>query len=156
MEHKIFKQIQLFFWLVFAALISFSVVTFAVAPMVSQFFNWTAQEVINFKSIIILLSLAGIPAAFVLHSKRVKRISASLPLHDRLRQYRAGFYIKIITFEALAVLSLLGYLVTFQQTFLIMSGLLGIAFLINIPVKGRILEELEPEASDEREADKDD
>lgn len=149
MQPDYFKQIRWIYWIIFAFLVLFAAITILLAPMFIGIIEWTTNEIEAFKTIIILLALAGIPAAFILHSKRVKRISSALPFHDQIRQYKAGFFIKIITIEALAVLTLIGYLVTFQITFLYMFALLFVAYLLTIPIASKIAEELEPAKIDE-------
>lgn len=143
MQTNYFKQMRLIYWLVFAFLLLFAVTAIVLAPMFTGVIEWTRSEVETFKTIIILLALAGIPAAFVLHSKRVRKISATLPFHDKVRQYKAGFFIKIITLEALAVLTLIGYLVTYEKTFLYMFALLFTAYLLTMPIASKISKELE-------------
>ncbi|HLW06804.1 MAG TPA: hypothetical protein VKY45_04515 [Marinilabiliaceae bacterium] len=149
MQPDYFKQIRWIYWIIFAFLVLFAAITILLAPMFIGIIEWTTNEIETFKTIIILLALAGIPAAFILHSKRVKRISSALPFHDQIRRYKAGFFIKIITIEALAVLSLIGYLVTFEKTFLYMFALLFVAYLLTIPIASKIAEELEPAEIDE-------
>lgn len=149
MQPDYFKQIRWIYWIIFAFLVLFAAITILLAPMFIGIIEWTTNEIETFKTIIILLALAGIPAAFILHSKRVKRISSVLPFHDQIRRYKAGFFIKIITIEALAVLSLIGYLVTFEKTFLYMFALLFVAYLLTIPIASKIAEELEPAKIDE-------
>lgn len=151
MQPDYFKQMRWIYWVIFVFLVLFAFTTILIAPMFVGILEWTASEVETFKTIIILLALAGIPAAFILHSKKVKRISSTLPFHDQIRRYKAGFFIKIITIEALAVLTLIGYLVTFQNTFLYMFALLFVAYLLTIPIASKILEELEPPQIDEQE-----
>ncbi len=151
MQPDYFKQMRWIYWIIFVFLVLFASTTVLVAPMFVGVLEWTASEIETFKTIIILLALAGIPAAFILHSKKVKRISSTLPFHDQIRQYKAGFFIKIITIEALAVLTLIGYLVTFQNTFLYMFALLFVAYLLTIPISSKISEELEPPQIDEQE-----
>src|SRR5690554_5296043 len=143
MQPDYFKQMRWIYWIVFTFLVLFASITVLVAPMFVGIIEWTASEIETFKTVIILLALAGIPAAFILHSKRVRRISSSLPFHDQVRQYKAGFFIKIITIEALAVLTLIGYLVTFLNTFIYMFALLFVAYLLTIPIASKIVEELE-------------
>lgn len=145
MQPDYFKQIRWIYWIVFTFLVLFASTTVFVAPLFVGIIEWTASEIETFKTIIILLALAGIPAAFILHSNKVKRISSTLPFHNKVRQYKAGFFIKIITIEALAVLTLIGYLVTFEKTFLYMFALLFVAYLLTIPIASKIKEELEPE-----------
>lgn len=151
MQPDYFKQMRWIYWIIFIFLVLFASTTVLVAPMFAGILEWTPSEIETFKTIIILLALAGIPAAFILHSKRVKRISSTLPFHDQVRQYKAGFFIKIITIEALAVLTLIGYMVTFQNTFLYMFALLFVAYLLTIPIASKISEELEPPQIDEQE-----
>jgi hypothetical protein len=50
--------------------------------------------------------------------------------------------------EALAVLGLLGYLMSADTTFLYVFALLFLAFLINRPAKSNILRELEPDENE--------
>ena len=53
----------------------------------------------------------------------------------------------------MAVLTLIGYLVTFEKTFLYMFALLFVAYLLTIPIASKIVEELEPQKLESSETD---
>ncbi|TCO09625.1 hypothetical protein [Natronoflexus pectinivorans] len=137
------KQILLFYWFVFVALLVFAFIAVSVGSMVSGALDWSLQDVETLKSLIIILALGGIPAGFIFHNKKIKKLPADMAMNDRIKQYRNSFFIKIVTFEALGIISLIGYLVSGDFAFIMIFALLFVAFLLNIPIKERIINELE-------------
>jgi len=114
--------------------------------------DWNLTQRENLKSVILILSLGGIPASYFFHSKKIKHLNPDLPLQLKINQYKTSFLIKIITLEALSVLGILSYMLTADNTFLYIFALLFLAYLINRPTQNGIIEEIEsnnPEKTDD-------
>jgi hypothetical protein len=141
-KNKNITQIQYLYWGIFAVLILLALTASAIVTKNGALVVWTLQDIETLKSVIILLALGGIPAGFIFHTKKIKKIEPSLPIEQKLNQYRSSFFIKIVTFEGLGILSLIGYLVSADKTFLMIFGLLFVAYLLNIPVEHKILDEI--------------
>ncbi|ASB49646.1 hypothetical protein [Alkalitalea saponilacus] len=143
------KQILLFYWFIFAALLVFAFIAISLGSKVSGVLDWSLQDVETLKSVIIILALGGIPAGFIFHNKKIKKLPQEMDMDNRIKQYRNSFFIKIVTFEALGIISLIGYLVSGDFAFVMIFALLFVAFLLNIPIKERIINELEPKNEEE-------
>jgi ferric iron reductase protein FhuF len=113
--------------------------------------EWTLAQKENFKAVILILSLGGIPASYFFHTKKIKHLNQELSFDEKLMQYKSSFFIKIVTLEALAVLGLIGYMLTADNTFIYVFALLFLAYLINRPTLHSISNEIEPENFDEND-----
>lgn len=144
-KEKTIRQIITIFWALFGAMIIMFGVALWVVKDAGPVLEWNLTQQENLKSIILVLALAGIPASHFFHSRKTRHIDADLSFHEKLILYKNSFFVKIATMEALAVLGLLGYLVSADTTFLYVFALLLLAFLINRPGRNSITRELEPE-----------
>jgi hypothetical protein len=147
-NEKTIRQIITIFWSLSAAMVIMFFIALGVVKEMGPIVEWNLAQRENLKAIIIILALAGIPASHIFHSRKTRHIDSDLSLHSKLIQFRNSFFIKISTMEALAVLGLLGYLMSADTTFLYVFALLFLAFLINRPAKGNILRELEPDENE--------
>ncbi len=95
------------------------------------------------KSIIVILALIGMPAGYSFNKRRLKKIPGELLLIEKLKIYRSSFFIKIVFVEALAILTLTGYLITSDNVFLLIFGLFFMVYLLNTPNKEKITSEIE-------------
>lgn len=138
------KQITLIYWGVFALLVLFFFISLFVVGRLGAVGTISANDKETFKTIIVILALLGIPAGFSFHQKRITHLPEEFPLDKKLKYYRNSFFIKIVTLEALAIISLTGYMITTDVVFLLIFGLLFVAFVLNIPTKSRVMGELEP------------
>lgn len=140
---RIIKQIKLIFWAIFGTLTATLITILFMVDTFGPLMDWTLSHRESFKSVILILSLGGIPASYFFHNKKVKHIPGSMPLLMKLRQYRSSIFIKLATLEGLSFLPLTGYLLTADKTFLYVFALLFITFSISMPSKRNILNELE-------------
>jgi len=62
----------------------------------------------------------------------------------KMRLYRNSFIFKIALLESLALLSLIGFLLSVNMSFLYITLLLMVAYLLNIPAENKIRCELDP------------
>ena len=145
---KIIRQIRILFWAILAAMAVMFFIALFTIKSIGPVIEWTTMQKENFKSIILILALGGIPASYFFHSKKVKHINKHLPFEEKLKQFKSSFFIKIVTLEALSILGLIGYMLTADKTFLYVFALLFIAYLINNPTKHKITNEIEPEETE--------
>jgi hypothetical protein len=145
---KTIRQIILIFWVLLGAMLAMLVIALMVVHNIGPVIEWTVSQKENLKSIILILALAGIPASYMFHGKKVKHIDQELPVHLKINQYRNSFFIKLVTLESLSVLGLIGFIFTADNTFLYVFSLLFLAYLINRPTKNNILAEIEPEENE--------
>ncbi len=142
---RIIKQIRLLYWAIFGSLLAMLLTILFIVHTFGPITDWALSQREMLKSVILILSLTGIPASYFFHTKKVNHIPRELDLSDKLKQFRTSFFIKIATLEALGFLAILSYLVTADQTFIYIFALLFIAYFINVPSKRSIFNELEPD-----------
>ncbi|MBZ4676253.1 MAG: hypothetical protein JG782_872 [Anaerophaga sp.] len=147
--NKILRQIKLLFWTILAAMLVMMIIALLVVRQMGPVVEWTISQKENFKAMILILSLGGIPASYFFHTKKIKHLNQELSFDEKLMQFKSSFFIKIVTLEALAVLGLIGYMLTADNTFIYVFALLFLAYLINRPTLHNISNEIEPENFDE-------
>lgn len=145
-----FKQIQLFYFIIIVMLAIFASVAYILVSGNGQIYNLPPATESNIKSLIIILTLAGVPASYMFHKRKVTHIDADLPSERKIQQYRNSFFIKISTLEGLSFISLLMYLVTSNTDMFLIFSLIYIFILLNFPKKSTILSELNIEPSDSK------
>jgi hypothetical protein len=146
---KSVNQIKTIFWTLFGLMIVMLFMAVFIIKNTGPLIDWNLVQRENLKSVILILSLGGIPASYFFHSKKIKHLNPDLPLQLKINQYKISFLIKIITLEALSVLGILSYMLTADNTFLYIFALLFLAYLINRPTHNGIIEEIEPNKPDE-------
>ena len=149
--NKILRQIKLLFWTILAAMLVMMIIALLVVRQMGPVVEWTISQKENFKAMILILSLGGIPASYFFHTKKIKHLNQELSFDEKLMQFKSSFFIKIVTLEALAVLGLIGYMLTADNTFIYVFALLFLAYLINRPTLHSISNEIEPENFDEND-----
>ncbi|WP_016775965.1 hypothetical protein [Anaerophaga thermohalophila] len=149
--NKILRQIKFLFWTILAAMVVMMIIALLVVKEMGAVIEWTLAQKENFKAVILILSLGGIPASYFFHTKKIKHLNQELSFDEKLMQYKSSFFIKIVTLEALAVLGLIGYMLTADNTFIYVFALLFLAYLINRPTLHSISNEIEPENFDEND-----
>ena len=140
-----FNQIKILYWSILVALLFLLMLGVWAVGHLGGIWTIPAADKETFKTILILLSLMAIPAGYKFHQKRISHLNPELSLIDKLKNYRTSFFINIVSLEALAIIALTGYLFTADYVFLIIFGLLFVAFAINMPSKKRIEQELDQE-----------
>jgi hypothetical protein len=144
MKDKSVKSLKLIYWAVFAGMVVFTLVAVVLAPRFAGVAALPLHQIETLKSVIIILALAGIPSGFVFHTRKVRCIPADLDWASKMRLYRNSFIFKIALLESLAILSLIGFLLSVNMSFLYITLLLLVAYLLNIPTKEKIVLELDP------------
>ncbi|WP_462317448.1 hypothetical protein [Marinilabilia sp.] len=145
---KIIRQIRILFWAILSAMAVMLLIALFIVQNIGPVIEWTITQKENFKSVILILALGGVPASYFFHSKKIKHLNTELPFEEKLKQFKNSFFIKIVTLEALSILGLIGYMLTADNTFLYVFALLFIAYLINRPTRNNIISEIEPEETD--------
>jgi hypothetical protein len=146
---KSITQIKIIFWSLFSIMIIMLIIAYFTIKATGPLLDWSLSQRENLKSIILILSLGGIPASYFFHSKKVKHILSEWPMQTKINQFKISFLIKIVTIEALAVLGILSFMITADNTFLYIFSLLFVAYLINRPTKNSIIEEIEANTPEE-------
>lgn len=148
---NIFKQINFIY---IAILSTKSVVAIVGVLLVYKLgalpvFDNSMQDLI--KSIVVLALLIGIPVSHIFFHKRIKHINVDLPLAKKIQMYRSAFIVRIALLEAIGVIAMIGYIVSGDNSFLYMFGVVFVLFIIHAPTKVKIINELS--LTEEEEAD---
>jgi len=144
MKDKKVQSLQLIYWAIFLGMVVFTIVAVVLAPRFAGLAALELHQVETLKSVIIILALAGIPSGFVFHNRKVRRIPADLHWAGKMKLYRNSFIFKIALLESLALLSLIGFLLSVNMSFLYITLLLLVAYLLNVPTQEKIALELDP------------
>lgn len=145
---KALKQIKLIYFIVSILLAVFAAMAFAFVSLKGPVYIMDATDANNLKSLIIILALAGIPASYMFHNRKVKQINKELKAHTKLQQFRMGYFIKIMTLEGVTLLCLLSYLMIGNINQMLIFGLVYLFLILNYPRKSSILSELEIDESE--------
>jgi hypothetical protein len=145
---KTIRQIIIIYWAIWGTMMVMFAVAIVAAKITVPIIDWTASQRETLKSVIIILSLGGIPASYFFHNQKIKHIPTDKPLGEKIRQFKTSFFIKIATLESLAILGLLGYMLSLDTAFLYIFGLLFLAYIINRPTKRNIFAEFESEENE--------
>jgi len=132
-QPPIFNQVVLLFWFIFGTLLLFGLIALVIGPMVENAINWPVTHLETLRLTIIVLSLVGIPAGFVFHNHVVKKIPPELPPEKKIEKYRNSFLVKMVLFESLAIIALMGYLISLDISFILIYATLMLAYLTNKP-----------------------
>jgi len=146
--NKTLKQIKLIYFIVAIVLALFAVFTYVFITTYGRVYELDANAENNLKSLIIILALAGIPASYMFHKRKVSHLANELQADKKLQQYRMAFFIKIMTLEGLSLLSLLSYLMTGSLNQLLIFGLIYLFLLLNYPNTNSILSDLNIDQSE--------
>jgi len=142
------KQIQIIYWAIFAALLLMFGVSIFVLSDFGSVWDFSVNEKEIFKTGIVIIALFGIPAGYAFHKKKMSHLPTDLAIEEKLKAYKTSFFIKIVTLESLGIIALTGYLFSADVVFLFIFGLLFITYLLNIPTKVRVMDELNPNEED--------
>ncbi|WP_439184083.1 hypothetical protein [Carboxylicivirga taeanensis] len=145
---KTLKQIRLIYFIVAILLAFFAALTFVFISTNGRVYTLDTMAENNLKSLIIVLALAGIPASYMFHNRKVKHIDPELSADKKMQQYRMSYFIKIMTLEGISLLSLLSYLITGNLNQLMTFGLVYLFLILNYPKKNNIFEELNIDPSE--------
>lgn len=141
-SQKILKQIRLIYFIVTILLAIFAALSFLFIATNGRVFPMDLAAESNLKSLIIIIALAGIPASYMFHNRKVKHIAPELDAIKKLIQYRMSYFIKIATLEGISLVSLLGYLMTGNLNQFMIFGLVYLFLILNYPTKSSIFSEL--------------
>jgi hypothetical protein len=136
------KQLRIIFLAISCGLVLFFITAWFLGTMRGPFYKLDAAQMQYLKTLVLLLAFAGIPAAHYYHKKKTDHINPQLPIQQKLVRFRTSYFIKLSTFEGLALISLLSYLLSNDNTFLLVFALFMVVLVINYPSKAKIAEEL--------------
>lgn len=142
---KTIRQIQLIYFAIIIVLAFFAAFAFYYIHIVGKVSAFTMVGENNLKALNIILALAGIPASYMFHKRRVSHIDKEQALDRKIMQFRTAFLIKMATLEGLSLISVMIYLITGEINQLMVFGLLYLFILLNFPLKSAILRDLEPD-----------
>lgn len=136
------KQMQVIYWSVFTLLLLVGVVSMLFAPKITPLIDWSVGEIEQFKTIVVLFTMLGVPGAFYLHNYQIKKIDKDAQFHTKVGIYKMGVFIKIIVIEVIGILSSVGFLITTETYFLYLYVIAFILYLYIMPISSKIHEAL--------------
>jgi hypothetical protein len=145
---KQLKQIRIIFFAILLGLLMFCAGAIVLVSVRGVLMPLAPTQTQYIETLIIILAFVGIPSAHFFHKKKTEHINPQWDLLSKLSRYRVSFFIKMATFEGISLVSLLTYVMSGNNTFLIIFVILVIAILINYPTKSRIFEELGVDETD--------
>ena len=137
------KQLRIIFIVIVIGLGLFFGSAWALGSMRDAFVTLDSVHLQYLKTLVILMALVGIPAAHLFHRKKTAHINPSLDPVKKMISFKASYFIKLATFEGLGLISLLSYLLSNDNTFLIVFGLFMVVLIINYPSASKVAEDLQ-------------
>jgi len=141
-KNQLFKQLDIVFiglitgQLMFLAVTFYmhyqSLLTFTLYPAVKAMFSFAVVAVIGF-----------IPLGYFLYGAKCKQSSNLNTLDEKLILYRTATMLRLMLFESGGFISLIAYFLTGSNQYVVLLGIVLIAFLINKPSKHRAISDLQ-------------
>jgi len=138
---KMMNQINMVFWIMFAAAVLFSGAVYDYFHGMDELIKSLETRSI-LKYIVIFVSLAGIPVVYMFFRRKIINIDRSIPLYDKLNQYRVFFIIKLALLEGMVLFSLIVYLTSKIEDVLYLTGAILLVFRIYRPTPARVSGEM--------------
>ena len=139
---KEFSYLKKIFILIVSGLIVFFAIGYYLVISRGALIIFSPVQLQNLESIIILLSLIGIPAGHYYHKKRISHLSQELSGSELLKSYKVSFIVKLAILEGMALITLVGYMLSGNQTFLLIYAIFFLIVLINYPGESKLKDEL--------------
>ncbi|MBN2164863.1 MAG: hypothetical protein JW717_01155 [Marinilabiliaceae bacterium] len=137
------RIIRVIFFAVSVGLFVLFLISYFLVKQKGALVLFTPVQLQYFESVIILLSLAGIPASYYYHKKRMKHLSLEMKPVDLLKSFKSSFFIKLFLTEGLGVLSLVGFMLSANGTFLVIFAIFMVVIIINYPSYSRIADDMQ-------------
>lgn len=96
-----------------------------------------------FVSIAVVAQFLGVFVSNYFPEKTKSRISRNLPLQRKMLKLQASYFIKYVALDFVAVLSVVFYFLENNLFFLMIAGILALYYLMQMPSKSRIIEEMQ-------------
>jgi len=139
---KLFKNVNLLYVAILGTMSVAAVlgVVFVFKLGALPVFDESEQSLI--KSIVIIALLTGIPVSHIFFYKKIKHISPDLSLVKKINMYKVAFIVRVALLEAIGLIAMIGYLVSADNSFLYMFGVVFVLFIIHAPTKAKISSDL--------------
>lgn len=145
---KQIKQIRIIFYAIFCGLLLLGLGAVALVKGNGVFMPLTPIQMQYLETLVMIMAFGGIPAAHYFHKKKTESIHPDVDVVEKLSRYRVSFFIKMTIFEGVSLISLLAYVMSGINTFLIIFGCMMIVVLISYPSQSRIAEDLDVESAE--------
>jgi len=136
-----FSQFNILFLALIGGQILFAGVAFY---LVSQGFAEGGEDLVDtFRLIVPILAIGVVFGVRFLYGKRLEQAKNEDGLKAKLNQYRAAFILKIALYESASLFSILAYMLTGYQLFIIIAAVIIAFQFTHIPSKEKTIRELE-------------
>jgi len=129
----IFKNLLKVYWFLFLGMIVFLVIA---ALLVSNSGPIMEDDpYINqvFKILVIAFTVAGIPLAYTIPQKRIKKINAGLGLAEKLNNYQGALIIRFAITEGVAFFATIAFLLTGDTDLMLLLAIIYLFYIISRP-----------------------
>ncbi len=146
---KQFRGLHFIYMVILGSMSIATILTVYIVFKVGAIAVFEMDSVNVIKSIVIMALLVGIPVSHIFYHKKTKHIDSTLRLSSKIAMFRTAFVVRIAMLEGIGLLTIIGYLVTADKSFLYMFVVVFVLFLIHAPTKQRICNDLELSEEDE-------
>ena len=131
---SVLRSIRVIYFALILGLLSFLSVTF----LISQDFRFAfdKNDPVLFANLILFIS--AIPLGYLVPQSIWKRIEKDLPLQDKLLKYQTGFLIRLATCEGVGLFSIVGFLISNNLFYLVLTGIILLIIFYYFPSLGKL------------------
>ena len=117
---SVLRSIRLIYFSLILGVLSFLAVTFLISG--NLIFTFDKSDPIIFANLI--LFLVAVPIGFLVAQTIWSRIDKNLPVKDKLLKYQIGFLIRMATCEGVGLFSIVGFLLSNNLIYLVLTGII--------------------------------
>jgi uncharacterized protein with PQ loop repeat len=115
---SVLRSIKVVYFSLILGLLSFLVVTFLISQKLK--FTFDKSDPIIFANLV--LFFLSVPIGYMVSQAMWNKIEKNLPLKDKLLNYQKGFLIRIATCEGVGLFSLVGFLLSDNLIYLVLTA----------------------------------
>lgn len=141
-QNKVFKKINLLHSLSFVLQVLLILILFFFSGRKEEFLISNQESIIYLQYIMILLTLAAIPGSEYFLKMKLEKILQLSDGTKKLEQYITAVIMKLSLVELVSVFAIFIYFFSGNKTFIYISVILTLFFLLSKPGKNKILTDL--------------
>lgn len=126
---SVLRTIRIMYFALILGILSFLAVTFVISQDLK--FAFDKSDPIIFVNLI--LFLLAVPGGYLVSKAMWNRIERELPLKDKLLKYQIGFLVRLAACEAVALFSIVGFLLSGNLIFPLITGIVLLIIFYYFP-----------------------
>jgi len=131
---SVLRSIRVVYFSLILGVLSFLAVTFLISENFT--FAFDKSDPIIFANLI--LFLLAVPIGFLVSQTIWSRIDKDLPVKDKLLKYQIGFLVRMATCEGVGLFSIVGFLLSNNLMYLVLTGIILMIIFYYYPTIGKI------------------